>query len=93
MTGGEASVLQTLHRARQMHQSGAAPQGAADQLAALFAQCVLAESSRGAEPVERNGDTNDPELSHMSRGIEESLNGGAPHSSPELFQVCPFPPA
>ncbi|GAQ89190.1 hypothetical protein KFL_004950090 [Klebsormidium nitens] len=85
LTGGEAAVLQTLDRARQMHQSGAAPQGAADQLAALFAQCVLAESSRAAGPAEKNGDTIVPDVSY-SRGFEEALNGAAPQSSAGAFQ-------
>eukprot|EP00270_Netrium_digitus_P000146 TRINITY_DN10164_c0_g1_i2.p1 TRINITY_DN10164_c0_g1~~TRINITY_DN10164_c0_g1_i2.p1 ORF type:complete len:271 (-),score=74.67 TRINITY_DN10164_c0_g1_i2:202-1014(-) len=46
--GGQGAVLAALHRARVLHQSDMAASRASDELAALFAQCALADAGGGS---------------------------------------------
>lgn len=81
MRGGEAAVLQTLHRARIMHQTGSAPNGGADQLASLFAQCVLAESASAAVrgPDADQAEAMVQDVNHRPQGMTGSSNGVMQH--------------
>jgi hypothetical protein len=81
MRGGEAAVLQTLHRARIMHQTGSAPNGGADQLASLFAQCVLAESSSaaGRGPEADQAEAMVQDVNHRPQGMTGSRNAVMQH--------------
>lgn len=46
--GGEHAVYWTLHRAREMYQNRTQENAAAEELAALFAECAIAEASPNA---------------------------------------------
>ncbi|KAJ0989487.1 hypothetical protein J5N97_007843 [Dioscorea zingiberensis] len=48
--GGEQAVLQMLHRARELYQNKLQANAAADELASLFAECIIAE----VHPIKSN---------------------------------------
>lgn len=54
--GGDEAVFQSLHRARELYRNRLQENTAADQLAALFAECAIAEVQPSkVEPSPLNG--------------------------------------
>uniref|UniRef100_A0A2P2JUH9 Uncharacterized protein MANES_18G040700 n=1 Tax=Rhizophora mucronata TaxID=61149 RepID=A0A2P2JUH9_RHIMU len=66
--GGEEAVFQSLHRARELYRNRLRVNTAVDQLAALFAECAIAE----AQPLE-----NDPMPAAVGSSSVIDVNGNS----------------
>jgi hypothetical protein len=85
-SGGEQTVLQTLARARDVYQNKLRANAAADELAALFAECAIIEAN-AAVP---KSSSPEPSENMMDIGHQSINFGNAETAAYMLNEVAPI---